>query len=88
MIGWGSKTVGRGCPLTSQATSHWVEENGQTACSREPRADGQPRLAPFRCAWGPRFAHDHVCGSCIRMGAPAVECVCGKCTANRARRSA
>ena len=77
---WMSKGVGRGLPVGSTAKAHFVLEGGATACSAEVKRDGTKKLAAFKCAWTERLPHDHVCGSCIRMGAPPVECTCGRCS--------
>src|SRR4051812_48655513 len=81
---WMSKADESGKPLHGAA--HFVLPSGPY-CAGLVLADGEPRMAPFKCArWVPRRASDPLCVACWKYS-PA-ECTCGRpdCVSRSANR--
>jgi hypothetical protein len=63
-----------------RAIAHFVEEDGQTSCSRLPRSEtnAEPLLAPFTCTWTALREGEHLCAFCLLLH-PESRCSCTRC---------
>lgn len=71
-LGWMSTSAKHGA-------SHFILEDGASACSRAIWKDGVPAHAPITSELVPRDPRRHLCHICRRLH-PGEVCVCSKCT--------
>lgn len=64
-----------------RSKAHFVEEGGDTSCSRLVRSttNPEPLLAPFKCTWVALREGEHLCAFCLVVH-PESRCACTRCT--------